>query len=129
MKEEWCNATLRFPILKHAKHMCPVLWRAKFQILSIIILPTALRLRQRMPIVVSVFEPELVFRAELSSAARESLSAINHAATMGEQFLYACISKTLESGTPHQAASILLGLLTKYDFEPPKHISLPTLLR
>jgi hypothetical protein len=46
-----------------------------------------------------------------------------------DQLFYACISKTLESGTTGQAANILLTLLNKYDFDPPKHISLPALLR
>lgn len=64
-----------------------------------------------------------------SMAARKALSALNRATDDGDQLLYACISKTLESGTTEQAANILLGLLDKYDFDPPKHISLPTLLR
>lgn len=47
-----------------------------------------------------------------------SVTALNHSPTMNDNLLYACISKTLESGTSEQAANILLSLLNKYNFDP-----------
>ena len=57
------------------------------------------------------------------------MTALGRPEMDGDELLYACISKTLESGTTSQAASILLTLLNKYSFEPPEQINLPSLVR
>lgn len=76
-----------------------------------------------------VFVPGSLRIADQRNTAREALTVLDRAAAMSEQLLYACVSKTLDFGTPEQAASVLLRLLNKHDFNPPKHINLPTLLR
>ncbi|ERF74169.1 hypothetical protein EPUS_03359 [Endocarpon pusillum Z07020] len=71
----------------------------------------------------------LALRTEDINSAQAAVTALNDSPTMNENLLYACISKTLESGTSEQAANILLSLLDKYNFDPPEHIILPALLR
>jgi hypothetical protein len=82
-----------------------------------------------IPMAVRPSGSRFVSFADSSNLAREALSAFDCTGTGSEELLYGCISKTLESGTAEQAANILFRLLTKFNFDPPTDISLPTLLR